>query len=49
VAALYLELARAITTDEQAEPDFTTAVRYHQVLDAIQRASDSGTRQDIRG
>ncbi len=29
-----------------AGPDFGTAVRYHQLLETIQRASDTGIRQD---
>jgi predicted dehydrogenase len=47
VAAVYRKLARAITSGQQASPDFTTAVRYHQLLDAIQGASDTGLRQEI--
>jgi predicted dehydrogenase len=46
VAAVYASLARAITEGRPAEPDFGTAVRYHRLLDAIQRASDTGARQD---
>jgi hypothetical protein len=30
-------------------PDFAAAVRYHQLLDQIQRASDTGIRQEAGG
>ena len=46
VAVLYREFARAITHGQPATPDFATAVRYHQLLERIQRASDTGIRQD---
>jgi predicted dehydrogenase len=46
VAAAYREFARAITQGQPATPDFAAAVRYHQLLEAIQRASDTGVRQD---
>jgi predicted dehydrogenase len=46
VAVLYREFARAITDGQPAVPDFTTAVRYHQLLEKIQRASDTGSRED---
>jgi predicted dehydrogenase len=46
VAVLYRELARAISGGEPATPDFAAAVRHHRLLAAIQRASDTGTRQD---
>ena len=46
VAVLYREFARAISDGQPAAPDFGTAVRYHQLLEAIQRASDTGVRQD---
>ena len=46
VAALYREFARAIVNGQPAVPDFTTAVRYHQLLQKIQQASDTGIRED---
>jgi predicted dehydrogenase len=46
VAALYREFARAINYGQPASPDFAAAVRYHQLLANIQRASDTGIRQD---
>ena len=49
VAVLYREFARAITQGSDAVPDFAAAVRYHQLLAAIQRASDTGVRQDLAG
>jgi predicted dehydrogenase len=47
VALLYRELARAISEDRPAEPDFLAAVTYHRLLAAIQASSDTGTRQDL--
>ena len=49
VALLYREFARAISYSQPAAPDFATAVRYHQLLEQIQRASDTGIRQDAGG
>jgi len=49
VAVLYREFARAIGDGQPAAPDFGTAVRYHQLLEHIQRASDTGIRQDTAG
>ena len=49
IAVLYREFARAINDGQPAAPDFTTAVRYHQLLAQIQRASDTGIRQDADG
>jgi predicted dehydrogenase len=49
VAVLYREFARAISYGQPAAPDFVTAVRYHQLLENIQRASDTGIRQDTVG
>jgi predicted dehydrogenase len=49
VAVLYREFARAISDGQPAAPDFTTAVRFHQLLENIQRASDTGIRQDVVG
>ncbi len=49
VAVLYREFARAISYGQPAAPDFATAVRYHQLLENIQRASDTGIRQDTGG
>jgi predicted dehydrogenase len=45
VALVYRELAQAITAGRPAEPGFDAAVRYHQLVAAIQLASDTGTRQ----
>jgi hypothetical protein len=35
------------TSAAPAAPDFVAAVRQHELLDAIQRASDTGLRQDV--
>jgi predicted dehydrogenase len=47
VALVYRDLARAIAGGRPAAPDFVAAVRHHELLDAIKRASDTGLRQDI--
>jgi predicted dehydrogenase len=47
VAVLYRELARAIAGGPPVTPDFDLAVRHHRLLEEIQRASDTGTRQDV--
>jgi predicted dehydrogenase len=49
VAVLYHEFARAISYGQPAAPNFATAVRYQQLLENIQRASDTGIRQDAVG
>jgi predicted dehydrogenase len=49
VALIYRELAMAIAENRAAEPGFATAVRYHRLVDTIQRASDTGLRQDVAG
>lgn len=45
VAQLFARLAEAIRAGTPADPDFDVAVRNHQLLDAIQTASDTGQRQ----
>jgi predicted dehydrogenase len=47
VAALYRELARAITEGRPARPDFHTAARHQRTLAAIERAARTGVRQHI--
>ena len=49
VALLYTELARAIAENRPAEPGFGTAVRYHELVDSIERAAASGVRQEVMG
>jgi predicted dehydrogenase len=49
VALVYRELASAIAEDRPAEPGFATAVRYHQLVDAIERAAATGVRQELAG
>ena len=45
VAQLYMRLAEGIREGKSASPNFDLAVRRHQLLDAIQKASDTGIRQ----
>jgi predicted dehydrogenase len=47
VGVLYRELARAISGGQPAVPDFDAAVRHHKLLETIERASDTGVRQDV--
>jgi predicted dehydrogenase len=42
VAGVYLALADAMAAGTPATPDFTTALRLHRLLDAIQASSDQG-------
>ncbi len=45
IAQLWSRFAHGITRGERTEPDFDTAVTRHRLVDAIQRASDTGRRQ----
>jgi predicted dehydrogenase len=47
IAALYRELGSAIREGRPAQPNFHTAVRHHETLDAIERAADTGKRQIV--
>ena len=47
VAQMWSRFADSIRTGERAEPDFDSAVTRHKLLDAIQRASDTGQRQTL--
>ena len=45
IANVYRELGLAIRSGRPARPDFHTAVRFHELSDAIGRASATGSRQ----
>ena len=45
VAQLYRRMAEGIREGKSVSPDFDVAVNRHQLLDAIQKASDTGSRQ----
>jgi predicted dehydrogenase len=45
VAQLFVRMAQSIRGKTPASPGFDLAVRRHQLLDAIQKASDTGSRQ----
>ena len=47
VGQMWSRFARALQNSESAEPDFDLAVKRHRLLDAIQRASDTGQRQAL--
>jgi predicted dehydrogenase len=49
VALVYRELARSIAEGRPAEPGFATAVRYHELVDSIERAAATGIRQERAG
>jgi predicted dehydrogenase len=45
VAQLLMGMAEGIREGKPASPDFDVAVKHHQLLDAIQKASDTGIRR----
>ena len=45
VAQLFVRMAQGIREGKSVSPDFDVAVKRHQLLDAIQKASDTGLRQ----
>jgi predicted dehydrogenase len=47
IAAVYREIAQAITEGRPAHPGFDTAVHYHRTLTAIERAAQTGVRQPL--
>jgi predicted dehydrogenase len=49
VALVYRELASAIAEARPAEPGFATALSYHRLVDAIERAAATGVSQELAG
>ena len=47
VAQIWSHYAEAIRSGAPAEPDFDFALDLHRLIDALERASDTGTRQDV--
>jgi hypothetical protein len=45
VSQLYMRMAEGIRERKSVSPDFDAAVKRHQLLDVIQKASDTGIRQ----
>jgi predicted dehydrogenase len=45
VAQQYTRMAEAVREGKSVSPDFDVAIKRHQLLDAIQKASDTGIRQ----
>jgi predicted dehydrogenase len=45
VAQLYMRMAEGIREGKSVSPDFDLAVKRHELLDVIQKASDTGIRQ----
>jgi predicted dehydrogenase len=48
VARMYQGFAEAIRAGKRVEPDFATAVTRHQLIEAVQTASDQGERVTLR-
>ena len=49
VVRMYQGFAEAIRAGKRVEPDFATAVTRHQLIDAVQTASDQGGRVTLPG
>ncbi len=47
VGQMWAKFAESIRTGQRIEPDFETAVQRHKLLEAIQRSSESGQRQEL--
>jgi len=47
VGQMWAKFAESIRTGKRIEPDFETGVQRHKLLEAIQRASETGQRQDL--
>lgn len=47
VARMWRRFASAILGGRAVDPDFNTAKQRHKLLDAIQRGSDTGQRQNV--
>lgn len=47
VAQVWSHFAQAIRTGAPAEPDFELALSLHRLIDALERASDTGVRQTV--
>jgi len=47
VGQMWANFARAIRTNQHIEPDFDSALRLHRLIDAVQRASDTGKKQQV--
>ncbi|SVE23914.1 uncharacterized protein METZ01_LOCUS476768, partial [marine metagenome] len=45
IAQLWQRFADGVSSGERIEPDFQSAVKRHELLDAIQNASDTGSVQ----
>ncbi len=47
IGKLWAAYADAILNEREFHPDFADAVRHHRLIDAVQRASDTGRMQEI--
>jgi predicted dehydrogenase len=49
VAQLFMRMAEGIREGKSVSPDFDAALNRHQLLEAIQKASDTAIRQILLG
>ena len=47
IGKLWAAYADAILNDREFHPDFADAVEHHRLMDAVQRASDTGRVQEV--
>ncbi|MCY4581972.1 MAG: Gfo/Idh/MocA family oxidoreductase [Chloroflexi bacterium] len=47
IGKLWASYADAILNDREFHPDFADAVHHHRLMDAVQRASDTGRMQEV--
>ena len=47
IGKLWASYADAILNDREFHPDFADAVEHHRLMDAVQRASDTGRMQEV--
>lgn len=47
VGQMWAKFVESIRTGERIEPDFETGVKRHKLLEAIERASETGQRQEL--
>ena len=47
IGKLWAAYADAILNEREFHPDFSDAVEHHRLMDAVQRASDTGQMQEV--
>ncbi|WP_248924447.1 hypothetical protein [Paenibacillus hamazuiensis] len=48
VAGLYRQISADLQDNSHTAPDFRTALEVHRLIDAVQRAADTGIRQLVK-